>query len=316
MKGTNVAVIGVGYWGKKIVDEYSRLSEVNIVAVSDISDKNLKFCRDRYGVERLEKDYENILNDDSISAVNVCLPNELHYPVCKAALEGGKHVLVEKPMTLSSQKGWELVRMAEERELTLSVGHIYRFNNALSEIRRLISRGFFGKIFLMNFAWKNLEPIYEDRDVIVDLAPHYFDIINYLLNDWPSHITCRARPFRREEGEETAFIVSDMKNGVMVNADLSWLSPNKIRQIEINGENRSVVIDAVGQEVTVFESGYTYNLGVRRNNTIKSELSHFLNSISNPVLETKNSGVVGVKTVEMIERAKESLEREATVSIG
>lgn len=101
MKGTNVAVIGVGYWGRKIVDEYSHLSEANVKAVSDISDKNLEFCRDRYGIEGLEKDYENVLNDDSISAVNVCLPNELHYPVCKAALESGKHVLVEKPMTIS-----------------------------------------------------------------------------------------------------------------------------------------------------------------------------------------------------------------------
>ncbi len=307
MNKINVGVLGTGYWGKKIVGEYSSIPSVRLKAVSDVMEDNLEFCRSRYGVESLHRDYREVLEDDSIAAVNVCLPNKLHFEACRVALEAGKHVLVEKPMTLSSEEGWELVNLAQEGNLTLSVGHIYRFNNAMLEIRRLIHENFFGRIFLMNLEWKNLEQPFADRDVIVDLAPHYFDIVNFLLDAWPGRITCVGAPFRKGEMEEAAYIISEMDSGAIAHADINWLSPRKVRQIEIVGENRSVVIDAVAQEAIVYESGYTYRLGIERNNTIRTELVHFLQSIGDPMTETRNSGVIGVRTVEMIESAKRAL---------
>jgi UDP-N-acetylglucosamine 3-dehydrogenase len=315
MRNINVAVLGTGYWGRKIVDEYCNIPGVKLRAVSDISEENLEFCRDRYGVQNLHRDYHEVLEDDSITAVNVCLPNNLHYDVCREALESGKHVLVEKPMTVTSEEGWELVNLAQEGNLTLSVGHIYRFNNAMLEIRRLIDQKFFGRVFLMNFEWKNLERPFQDRDVIVDLAPHYFDIMNFLLGDWPVRITCIGRPYRRGELEEAAYIISELDSGTLAHADINWLSPKKVRQIEIVGENRSVIIDAVAQEATVYESGYTYRLGIERNNTIRTELVHFLQSIGDPLTETRNSGIIGVKTVEMIEQAKRSLVEGKTATL-
>lgn len=315
MRNIKVAVLGTGYWGRKIVDEYCNIPSVQLKAVSDISDENLEFCRDRYGVEDLHKDYREVLEDDSITAVNVCLPNNLHYTACREALESGKHVLVEKPMTVTSEEGWDLVNLAQEGNLTLSVGHIYRFNNAMLEIRRLIDQKFFGRVFLMNFEWKNLEKPFKDRDVIVDLAPHYFDIMNFLLGDWPTRITCIGHPYRRGELEEAAYIISELDSGTMAHADINWLSPKKVRQIEIVGENRSVIVDAVAQEATVYESGYTYRLGIERNNTIRTELIHFLQSIGDPLTETRNSGIIGVKTVEMIEQAKRSLVEGKTATL-
>ncbi|MDH7508172.1 MAG: Gfo/Idh/MocA family oxidoreductase [Methanomassiliicoccales archaeon] len=313
MRRFEVGVIGVGYWGRKIVDEYSGIPGVRVRGVADIDEKNLEYCKDRYGVEVVTRDYHEILADDSIVAVNVCVPNALHYQVCKDALEAGKHVLVEKPMTLTSVEGQKLVEIAEERNLTLSVGHIYRFNNALQEVKRLIGERFFGRIFFMNLYWVNFEPPYPDRDVIVDLAPHYFDIINFLLGVWPKKITCVGRPFRRKEMEETAYIISELPSGEIASASLSWLAPKKVRQIEIVGERRCCVIDAVGQEVTVYESGYWYKLGIERNNTIRTELLHFIKSIGDPHTETMNSGFVGVKTVEMIEKAKQSMMEGKTI---
>jgi len=307
MRRFEVAVLGVGYWGKKIVDEYSQIPSVKVKAVSDTVEKNLEYCRDRYGIAHLARDYKEVLDDADITAVNVCLPNSLHFAACKEAMEAGKHVLVEKPITLSSKEGMVLVDMAEKKNLTLSVGHIYRFNNALMEVKRLIGQNFFGKIFTMDFTWLNLEPPYQDRDVIVDLAPHYFDVINYLFDCWPQRITCSGRPFRRAELEEAAHITCELPNGSVTHANLSWLAPRKVRQIEIMGENRAALIDAVGQEVTVYESGYTYKLGIERNNTIHTELVHFLKSIGDPLTETRNSGMIGVRTVEMIEAAKLSL---------
>jgi UDP-N-acetylglucosamine 3-dehydrogenase len=316
MSRFQVAVLGVGYWGKKIVDEYSNIPGVKVKAVSDQLDSNLEFCKDRYGVSNLYHDYREALQDESIGAVNVCLPNRLHYQACKDALEAGKHVLVEKPITLASKDGHELVKLAGEKNLALSVGHIYRFNNALLEMRRLMAQNFFGKPFVMNFTWTNLEPSFPDRDVIVDLAPHFFDMVNFVFDSWPSKITCTGRPYRRKEMEEVAYITCEMPSGVLANATLSWLTPRKVRQIEIVGENRSALIDAVGQEVMVYESGYTYKLGIERNNTIRTELLNFLRTIEDPSKETSNSGTIGVRTVEMIEKSMESLLSGRTVDTG
>ncbi len=287
----------------------------NVKAVSDQLEKNLEFCRDRYGVKTLSHDYREVLEDDDIVAVNVCLPNSLHFMACKEALEAGKHVLVEKPITLTVADGRALVDLAEEKNLTLSVGHIYRFNNALQEVRRLMSQNFFGRTFMMNLAWMNLEPLYPDRDVIVDLAPHYFDIVNFIFDAWPVRITCVGKAYRRKELEETAYIASEMPSGAIAHATLSWLAPRKVREIELIGENRSALIDAVGQEVMIYESGYTYKLGIERNNTIRTELVHFLQSIGDPLTETRNSGTIGVRTVEMIERTKESLQGQRTILV-
>lgn len=310
-----VGVLGVGYWGRKIVEEWSAIPNVQVRAVSDLAEKNLEHAKDRYGIEGLYHDYRDVIAIPEIKAVNVCLPNSLHFAACKEALERGKHVLVEKPMTLTTEEGKQLVELAERKNLTLSVGHIYRFNNALAEVRRLVKEKFFGRVFLVEMEWTNLEQPFSDRDVIVDLAPHYFDIINYLLDEWPIRVTCVAKPFRRKELEETAYIVSEMSSGAISHATLSWLSPKKVRQISLIGENRSAYIDAVGQEITIYESGYTYKLGVERNNTIRTELMHFLKSIGDPMTETRNSGLVGLKTVELIERTKESLAKGYTVSL-
>jgi predicted dehydrogenase len=315
MRHFNVAVLGVGYWGKKIVDEYNNIPGVNVRAVSDQMDKNLDFCRDRYGVEGLFHDYREVLEDPSITAVNVALPNALHFQAAKDALEAGKHVLVEKPIALSSREGKELVDLAEEMNLTLSVGHIYRFNNAMNEVRRLARSNFFGRTFFMNLMWMNLEPSYPDRDVIIDLAPHTFDIANFIFDAWPTMISCTGRAYRRESMEETAFISSEMPDGTIAHATLSWLTPRKVRTVEIVGENRSALIDAVSQEVTVYESGYTYRLGVERNNTIQTELVHFLQSIGDPLTETRNSGTIGVRTAQMIEGAKRSLAEGCRVEV-
>lgn len=312
----NVGVIGVGYWGRKIVDEYSKVEDVNLVGVSDLDEKNLAHCAERYGVKDGYKDYKKLLEKKDLHAVNICTPNQMHYRITKDALEAGKNVLVEKPITLNSKEGKELVALAEKKGLTLSVGHIFRFNNALAEIRRLIKEeNYFGKLYLMECNWLNLEKAFPDRDVLFDLAPHMFDIQNYLTDQWPVEVSCTGGQFRRKEGEETAYVVSKFKDGMISLANISWLVPKKTRQIFIAGEARSALVDAVAQKITVYESGYTKEILINSNNTIRDELIHFVKSFSDPQTETRNSGAIGVKTVELIEAAKRSMKERRSIKV-
>jgi len=321
-KRVNVAVIGAGYWGKKVIREYVRLSKENsglhLFGVCDLSNENLQYCREKFDVPYLTTDYRKILASPEVDAVNVCTPNETHYRICRDALEFGKHVLVEKPMTLHASESFELVKLAKERNLVLSVGHIFRFNNALNEVRKLIKDGFFGDIFYLRLQWTTLMPPIKGRDIITDLAPHPFDILNFLLDDWPSKITCRAKNYRRERLEEVAYIIAEFDHNLMAHIELSWILPGKIREITIVGSERIAKIDCLTQEVIVFEGDNSYSLDVESNNTIEAELRHFKESIQNNGLSNnfivQNSGLIGAKVVRLLEATKKSLEEERTIS--
>ena len=321
MRRVNVAVIGVGYWGKKIVSEYARLakrnSAVRLHTVCDLLEEKLRFCEGNYHVPFMTRYHKEVVACPEIDAVDICTPNETHFEICREALEAGKHVLVEKPMTLDSGEAFKLVDLARARNLVLSVGHIYRFNNALRKVQGLIKKGFFGDVFWLKLQWTTLTPPIEGRDIITDLAPHPFDILNFLLDMWPLKITCKARAYRRERLEEMAHIVAEFKNDVMAHIELSWLSPGKVREVSVMGSERFVKIDCLKQDVKAFENGRFYDVPVDRNNTIETELEYFVNCVQNNDdarndYLNQNSGLLGAKVVRLLEIARKSVEEERT----
>jgi UDP-N-acetylglucosamine 3-dehydrogenase len=323
MRKINVAVLGAGYWGKKIVHEYVLLGKQNphvqLWAVCDLLEDNQKYC-EGYGIPHVTKDYEEIMSSPNIDAVNICTPNETHYQICKEALEAGKHVLVEKPMTLSSDEAYELVELADKQNLVLSVGHIFRFNNALKLVRDLIKNNFLGNLFYVKLHWMMLMPPIKDRDIITDLAPHPFDILNYLLDQWPLKITCKAKAYRREKLEEMAYILAEFRNNVMAQIELSWLCPGKTREVCVMGANKFVSIDCLSQKVKVFENNDFHDVYVKQNNTIADELEHFIYCIQNNGVVhnsylNESSGLIGARVVRLLEIARKSVEEEKTESV-
>jgi len=320
----NVGVIGVGYWGKKIVHEYLQLSRqsslVDLHAVCDPLEDSLKYC-ENYGIPCLNRHYEETISSSNVDAVNVCTPNETHYQICREALEAGKHVLVEKPMTLSSPEAYELVELARKQNLVLSVGHIFRFNNALKMTRDLIKNGFFGDVFHLKLQWTTLMPPIEGRDIVTDLAPHPFDILHFLLGEWPLNITCKARAYRREKLEEMAYVVAEFRNNVMAHIELSWLSPGKTREVSLMGSNKYVKVDCLSQDLKVFENNGFHDVYVRKNNTIGEELEHFIcciqnNSIVDHCYLNESNGLIGAHVVRLLEIARKSMEEGRTESVS
>jgi UDP-N-acetylglucosamine 3-dehydrogenase len=321
MHKLNVAVIGVGYWGKKIVSEYSQLtkrnSSVSLHAVCDFSEENLTFCERNCHVPYVTKYHKEVIACPEIDAVHICTPNETHYEICREALEAGKHVLVEKPMTLNCGEAFKLLDLARAKDLILSVGHIFRFNNALQKVRSLVEDRYFGDLFWLKLQWTTLMRPIQDVDIITDLAPHPFDILNFILDLWPLKITCKAKAYRREKLEETAHIIVEFKKNLMANIELSWLSPGKVREVSLMGSKGFAKIDCLAQEVEAFENGHFYNIPIERNNTIKTELEHFIrcirnNDAMNKEYSNRNSGLLGANVVRLLEVARRSVEEERT----
>ena len=314
MKTINVGVIGAGYWGKKHVDEYSKIKSVNLAAVSDFVEKNLDFCKDVYNVKTLTKDYREILKSPDIDAVSICTPNESHFDICKDALISGKHVLIEKPITLDSRQAYELVDLSKERGLALCVGHVFRFNNAIKKVKELIKDNFFGDLGVIKIQWTNRRDPIENRDILFDLAPHPFDILNFITGLWPESVTCKAGMFRRKAPEEWAYIIAEFGENLTAHIEINWLNPGKKRELLVNGLNNAVRVNCLNQEISVYESGYDYNMDIKRSNTIGDELLHFIGSVNNKH-NPDNDGIVGARTIEMIEKCFESLQKGSTVEV-
>ena len=316
----NVAVIGAGYWGSKVITEYLRLSninpEVNLSMVCDLKDENLKSCSETFHLsnQKLTNDYAAALSSDAIDAVHICTPNETHYQICKEALNAGKNVLLEKPMALHAKSAWELVGMAEHKDLILQVGHIFRFNNALKMIRGLMVQNYLGELYYLKLQWTTLCPSPLGRDIIFDLGPHPVDILNFLLSKWPKTVTCKAKAYRRKTLEELAYATMEFDEKVIAHMELSWLEPGKTRQITAIGSERATIIDCLNQTIQVYENGDgdSFNLNVVKNNTIFDEVSHFAESILSGK-NSRNPGAVGAGNVAILESMKRSLETSRTI---
>jgi UDP-N-acetylglucosamine 3-dehydrogenase len=311
-----VGVIGAGRWGKKHIDEYSKMKDVELLWISDLSEESLKTCQDKYNVKNVTKNYNDMLSSD-VEAVSICTSNETHFDVCKDALLAGKNVLVEKPLTLQPERAYELVEIAKQSNKLLAVGHIFRYNNAINEVKKLIDNNFFGDLYYLRLQWtiQWMPQIYPDKklDIVMDMMPHLYDIMNYLTGLWPNKITCFGKAFIKKDLEDTAFIFCEFPNNIMTHSEISWTLPEKVREVDLIGSKACTKIQAVSQNVTLFEgSNEGRKLDIQGNNTLGDELTHFLNAVKNKSMVT-NDGEIGAKTVELVEATRKSLEQGKTI---
>jgi predicted dehydrogenase/predicted transcriptional regulator len=307
-----VAVIGAGYWGKKLVYEYTSAQcnrgNVLLAGVCDISPAALAFCKEKFSVKHdlLTSTAEELMGDPKISAVHIATPNQTHCTLAKMALEAGKDVLVEKPMTLDSREAYELVDLAASRELVLHVGHIFRFNSALSKAREILNKGSIGKIFYARIQWTDSQ-YFPDRDIIFDLGPHPVDVLNQLLDSWPTQVSGFARGYRNSKNhEEIAYGIAEFDDGVFAHVELSWLHPTKVREASIVGSEGALVVDCNHQRLTLHRPSGIIEVPVSASNTIGSEIDWFADCVAKRCLDIE-SGLIGARTVEVLEAMRKSM---------
>ncbi|HEC77245.1 MAG TPA: Gfo/Idh/MocA family oxidoreductase [Thermoplasmatales archaeon] len=305
----NVGVIGIGYWGSKVVREYIDLvkeGEIEGVGVCDVREDVLKNLKDSENVIKISNDYKEFLKDDAIDAVHICTNNVFHYDVAKEALQNGKHVLLEKPMTTNANKAYELVELSAHNGLILQVGHIFRFANVTRKAKQLVDERYFGKIYYLTLKWTTLMPPIQNVDIIWDLLPHPLDIIHFLTGKWPHEWQVMARFYRRDKLNEMVFINLDYEDFV-ANVELSWVTPERKRIMEIVGSDRMAKVECVKQKMHVFEGKERdFDVEIEANNTIREEAINFIESIKNRRMPF-NSHIIGAKNVDVIEKIMKSI---------
>ncbi len=288
---------------------------VDEVHIYDVLDGNLKDFKEECPDCIVHRDFDDLLRSD-IDGFHVCTPNSTHYDMAMSLMKAGKNVLLEKPMAMTYQEARKLALYAYNNELVLAVGHIFRFSNAVRKVKEMYEKGEIGRLWYAQLRWSTLMPSPEDRDVVYDLAPHPIDILNYITSLWPTSISAIGMAFRREKYEEVAYMNMDFGGEFMAKAEVSWIYPEKVRNVSIMGDRKFVSLEAVKQKIRVFdmEKEEWTDIPVEGNNTILEEARHFVKAINNRQTPI-NDGFNGSENIKVLEAAVESMRERKVVEL-
>lgn len=251
-----VAVIGYGYWGPQLVRNFDRLRDTTVTHIVDLSPARREAASEAFPQINVVAEVELALDAD-IDAIVVATPIRTHYPLARQALERGKHVFVEKPLTASVAEAVKLVALAERMGRTLMVGHTFMYNPAVEELRRIVTSEAFGRVYHVDAIRVNLGLFQPDINVLWDLAPHDLSILNYILGAEPVSVSVQGEAFVRPNIHDVAHVMMRYPNGALAHVHVSWLHPSKVRRITVVGEKQMAVYDDVEatEKVRIFNRG-------------------------------------------------------------
>jgi len=236
-------VIGCGHWGPNHIRIFNQLSNSEAVMCADLDEGRLKSIKNLYPAIRITGNYQDILNDPAIDAVCIASPTNTHYQLTQEALNAGKHVLCEKPLTMTAEECLQLEKLAKEKKKLLMVGHVFVFNRGIVRLKEYIESGELGRIQYAHSERTNLGPFRYDVNALWDLAPHDISIFNYLFDNMPANVSARGQKILSETLEDLTFASLEYPDKTLVNVHVSWLDPKKVRQITIVGDKKMVVWD-------------------------------------------------------------------------
>jgi predicted dehydrogenase len=324
-----VGVIGAGWWGPKLIRTFSRLPGSRVKTVADLGAERLRLVAAQYPGTAVTTDYREILRDPDIRAVCVATPMETHYAVAKDALEAGKHILLEKPMTTDAGEAAALVHMAREKGLTLLVDHIFLYSPAVSCLKKLIGAGEMGALHYTESTRINLGPPTARFNVLWDLGPHDISIALFLFGESPERVSAHGSRFRHPRLEDVTALRLFFPGGRFATIHVSWLGSAKTRITRLFCGVRSAVYDeAAAQKVIVYGRGADTRLSwgacstldhsygpdatlappIEDAEPLMNEGRDFLECIATG-REPVSSGRLGARVVAIIEAAGESMRR-------
>jgi predicted dehydrogenase len=319
-------VIGYGYWGPNVVRNLHSIEGSHLVSICDQSASALKRAKQIYPGVEMTKNSADVLTSTDIDAVAIVTPVWTHYELAKKALENGKHVFVEKPLTSSVEQAEELIELADRKNLNIMVDHTFLFTGAVRKIRQLIEDGTLGDLYYYDSTRVNLGLFQHDINVVWDLAPHDLSIMDHVIRARPEAIVatgeCHLNGF-----VDVAFITVYFPQNIIAHINVNWLSPVKVRTTLIGGEKKMLVWNDLeaDEKIKVYDKGVqiTNNQGVydllvsyrtgdmwspkvEQAEALKVELAHFRDCILNGK-RPSNDGIAGLRVVKMLEAADQSI---------
>ena len=228
MQRIKVSLIGYGYWGPKLARNFQNSDFFNLVSIIDTSQKNLTKAKKDFPLVRTDKNYKDIIKIKNISLVIISTPTKTHTEIAKFAIKQGKHVLVEKPLSLSLNEVAKLEDLAKKNKKLLFVDYPFLFSGSINYIKKMIDSKKYGDLIEIE-SYREQAPIRKDCDVVWDLSVHDISILNYLLNKSPVSTKSLKTKSLNSSLADTAYLNLLYKNKLNVFLKSSWISPTKIR---------------------------------------------------------------------------------------
>ena len=328
----NFGVIGYGYWGPNIVRNLTTIEGSKVLTIADLDPSAQERARKAYPGIKITSDAMDVILSTDIDAVAIVSPVWTHFELAKAALENGKHVFVEKPLTSNSAQGEELIDLAQKKNLLIMVDHTFLFTGAVRKISELLDQEALGKLYYYDSTRVNLGLFQHDINVLWDLAPHDLAIIDYLVKSTPEAVVATGQKHLNGH-EDIAFMTLYFPDKVIAHINVNWLSPVKVRTTLIGGEKKMLVwndleadeklrvydrgVNITSQEgvydlLVHYRSGDMWAPKVEQGEALRRELTYFVDCVSIGQ-EPFNDGRSGLRVVKMLEAASESLEKRGSL---
>jgi predicted dehydrogenase len=228
----NVAVIGCGYWGKNLVRDFASLGVLS--AVSDPNPEIATCMAETYGVKKLTHDA--VMEAPDIDAVVIAAPAELHSKLALSAFASGKHVFVEKPISLDIVDAKKMISAAQNADKTLMVGHLLQYHPVFLKLKQMVRDDELGKIRHIYSRRLSLGKLRTTENVLWSFAPHDISMVLALVGAEPTSVTGNASAYLQEGISDFASVHMNFPNGVNAQIDVSWLNPFKEQRLVVVGE--------------------------------------------------------------------------------
>jgi UDP-N-acetylglucosamine 3-dehydrogenase len=304
MTKLNAAVIGCGSWGRNHARVYSELPNVNLVAVADTAPAAANEVAEKYRAKPYTESAK-LLEDPDIQLVSICTPTVTHARLALQAIEHGKHVLVEKPMTNTVKEAKTLIKASKKRGVTLTVGFVERFNPAVQEAHRRIAKGEIGGVILAHTRRVSQRPLrIGDVGVIKDLAIHDIDITSILFNEEPRTIYATAGSIAHQFEDYANINIGYPENRTAF-IEANWLTPKKVRQLNVTGTKGIMTVDYITQQLTIENDQRLTQPNIPYQEPLYLELKSFADSIINDT-PPSITGEDGLRTLQICEAALKS----------
>lgn len=326
-----IGIIGYGYWGPNLVRNFVESPEASVRHVCDRDEKRLALVRRRYPHIRTTTDPADLFRDPELDAVAIATPISSHHALAMAALEAGKHVLVEKPLAASPAEAESMVAAAERGGLVLMVDHTFVYTSAVAKIRELISSGELGEILYYDSVRVNLGLFQHDLNVIWDLAVHDLSIMDHVLPDKPLSVSATGISHLPGQPQNIAYLTLFYPGNRIAHTHVNWLAPVKVRRTLIGGDRKMIVYDDLepSEKIKLYDKGVSmvenkesiykmlvdYRSGdiwtphLNLTEALSVETAHFCRCVLHGE-KPLTDGQAGVRVVRILDAATRSMEQQ------
>jgi predicted dehydrogenase len=265
-----VGICGYGYWGPLVYRTFAANPAFDVVAIADLHADSQAKVRQLGRPIRVYDDGRELIDDADVDAVAVVTPPSTHYRLASHALRKGKHVLVEKPMAASAAEGRELLELADRSSLALLVDHVYVFHDVVRRLKELKQSGALGTVSYYDSLRVNLGLFQPEMNVLWDLAPHDFSIMDFIFEEQPYLVEATGYCHVNMHLPDIVYVTAHYASRMIAHLNLSWMSPVKVRRIAVGGSKQMVVWDDLNydERLKLYNSGIDFQPNEQRSTMI------------------------------------------------